>query len=195
MTDIIGSKASIRAEIKRRREAVSEDELISGDKRLTAKFREALASDGKLGEVFDKASFIAVYKAMGGELPCDDLASYIRSLGKKTLYPKVFGKDMLFFEVSDPATELKPGRFGILEPEGSPILACDKIPDIVIVPGMAFDRDLNRLGRGGGYYDRWLGSFKTDNRPVLIGVCFGFQLVEQVPSDTFDIPADVLLCI
>jgi len=66
-------------------------------------------------------------------------------------------------------------------PEGEEIPSCEI--DLVIVPGIAFDRRLNRLGRGKGYYDRFLASF---DKPV-VGLCFGFQLFDTIPADIHDI--------
>ena len=83
------------------------------------------------------------------------------------------------------------GAFGIMEPIGEP-MPTDTHIDAVLVPGMAFDAECHRLGRGKGYYDRFLSSL-TSPLPQLIGVCFDFQKVDIVPTETFDVPVDVLV--
>ena len=64
--------------------------------------------------------------------------------------------------------------------------------DVVLVPGMAFDSEGNRLGRGKGYYDRFL-KLLTNPRPKLIGVCFDFQKVDMVPTEPTDVKVDVVV--
>ena len=68
----------------------------------------------------------------------------------------------------------------------------DENIDVMLVPGMAFDACGNRLGRGKGYYDRFLSSLSTP-RPKLLGVCFDFQKVDVVPTESCDIPVDVVV--
>ena len=78
------------------------------------------------------------------------------------------------------------GAFHIQEPTGENITDYQSI-DVVIIPGMAFDSAGNRLGRGKGYYDRFLPKVSQSYK---IGVCYGFQLVERVPTGDFDQPMD-----
>ena len=91
------------------------------------------------------------------------------------------------------ATELREGKFSIMEPDSRICLAVeDCSPDLVLVPGVVFGRGGHRLGYGGGYYDRFL------SRPGMasalkIGVCFSFQLVPRIPADDWDQPVDVIV--
>ena len=77
---------------------------------------------------------------------------------------------------------LRKGTFDILEPETTPILPETSYPELLIVPGIAFDRQLNRLGRGKGYYDRLLSQPDTP----AIGVAFSFQLRDRIPTEPHD---------
>ena len=195
MSDTAWEKAHIRSQIREQRKFITQDELEAGDKDLLAEFKTVLKEDKGFKKLFDKAHTVAVYKAVRGELPCDDLANYIKGSGKKTLYPRVQGDDMEFVEIRNAAKELVPGAFGIPEPAASlKPYDNDKI-DVVIVPGIAFDETGNRLGQGKGYYDRWIASFPENKRPLLIGVCMDFQLMSEIPTETSDIPVDMLLCI
>lgn len=83
---------------------------------------------------------------------------------------------------------LKSGAYGILEPE-TEVPALPDAPDLILVPGVAFDRHGGRLGFGVGYYDRFLASC----RAVKVGLCYDFQLIDRIPCDTHDIPMDYIL--
>lgn len=77
-----------------------------------------------------------------------------------------------------------------MEPTGELFTDYDLI-DVAIVPGMAFDREGHRLGRGKGYYDRFLAQLPHIYK---IGICFPFQLVDKVPADVHDILMDEVIC-
>ena len=194
MKDIEWEKSRIRSQVREYRKLITAEELAGYDKDLLDEFKAALKADKEFKKLYDKARVIAVYKAVGGELPCDALAAYMRSSGKITLYPRVNGDDMVFIEVSDPGKELVKGSFGIPEPDDKKG-AYEGVPDIVIMPGIAFDPEGNRLGQGRGYYDRWIASIPDDRRPLLIGVCMEYQMMGQIPVNSSDIPSDMILCI
>ncbi len=81
------------------------------------------------------------------------------------------------------------GHYGILTPHPDALEFADpNAPDLVIVPGLAFDAGGYRLGYGGGFYDRYFSSLTSD--PVKLGYCYSFQLVEQLPHESHDIPVD-----
>jgi 5-formyltetrahydrofolate cyclo-ligase len=63
--------------------------------------------------------------------------------------------------------------------------------DLMLIPGVGFDRQGNRLGRGAGYYDRFLSSMP--NRPFLVGLAFQEQLLDEVPTERHDVPMDIVL--
>ena len=194
MSDIEWEKSRIRSQVREYRKLITEEELTEYDKGLLDEFKAALKADKEFKKIYDNARVIAVYKAVGGELPCDALAAYMRSSGKKTLYPRVQGDDMMFIEVKDPKKELQKGSFGIPEPDGKKGAFDGKI-DIVIMPGIAFDPEGNRLGQGKGYYDRWIASVPESDRPLLIGVCMEYQMMGLIPVNSSDIPSDMILCI
>ena len=195
MEDLNWEKSRIRSQIREYRKLLTEDELKACGRDLLDEFKAVLKQDKELKKIYDKARFVAMYKAVGGELPCDALAEFIRSSGKKTLYPRVCGEKMDFVEVKDPRKELVKGSFGIPEPSASAKETSKEQIGIVIMPGIAFDREGNRLGQGKGFYDRWLSSFPEGKRPFLIGVCMEFQMMSAIPVSSSDIPADMILCI
>ncbi len=193
--DIEWEKARIRSQIREYRKLLTKEELLQYDKDLLEEFKAAVKADKELKKAFDSSRVVAVYKAVGGELPCDALAAYMRKAGKKTAYPLVKGEDMVFIGVKDPASELIPGSYGIPEPSCKKGIIDSESIDIMILPGIAFDPEGNRLGQGGGYYDRWLSSVPVDKRPLLIGVCMENQMMGLLPVSSSDIPVDMVLCI
>ena len=107
---------------------------------------------------------------------------------KLLLLPVVVGND-LELRCYRGAYELKMGTFGIAEPTGPLFTDYAKI-NFVAVPGMAFDKNGNRLGRGKGYYDRLLPKL---TRAYKAGICFPYQLVDEVPVEQNDIPMNTVI--
>jgi 5-formyltetrahydrofolate cyclo-ligase len=104
---------------------------------------------------------------------------------KVLAFPRTSPSGLAFFI----GRELLSGPFGAPEPVGS-IPAPP--PDLVLVPGLAFDRAGHRLGRGGGFYDRFLETLPSP-RPTLCGVCFSCQIVPAVPREAHDARVDFVL--
>ena len=102
--------------------------------------------------------------------------------------PVVVGDDLELRLYTGPE-DLKPGAYGIEEPTGELFTDYADI-DFIVVPGVAFDRNGNRLGRGKGYYDRLLPRIPSAHKA---GICFPFQLVEEVPAEPFDIRMDEII--
>lgn len=115
------------------------------------------------------------------------LAQALRE-GKRVAVPKCYGKELRFLWLSDlSAVEKNP--MGIPEPLADEPLADDETA-LVILPGLAFDREGRRIGYGGGYYDRFLA--REPNHPTL-ALCYDFQFFAHLETDEFDIPADLVL--
>lgn len=126
---------------------------------------------------------IAVFAALPGEV---DLTEAIaRHPSRCWVYPRVAGETLTLHAVTDPATDLTEGAFGIREP--SPALeeiAAASI-DAFLCPGLAFDPQGGRLGRGRGFYDRLLAGARPD--ALKIGVCFSYQIVPDTFAETHDV--------
>ena len=132
---------------------------------------------------------ILLYNALSDEVPTQALMDKLVAQGKTVLLPCVINDtDMELRRYTGPQ-DLQTGSFGIQEPTGELFTDYDAI-DVAIVPGMAFDAEGHRLGRGKGYYDRFLSRV-----PHLykIGLCFSWQLVDQVPYDEHDIKMDEVI--
>jgi len=110
---------------------------------------------------------------------------------KRLCLPRISGdKTHLTFHEITSLQDLTPGTYGILEPPPHRATPLDQL-DLVIVPGLAFDRTGNRLGFGKGYYDKVLPRLRRD--ALSIGLCYSFQVVEAVPYAGHDVPVHSLL--
>lgn len=108
--------------------------------------------------------------------------------GREVALPRVEGGEMRMFFARGPE-ELVRGAFGVMEPPGGANAASPTGFDLILVPGLAFDRSGGRLGRGRGYYDRFLAAASG----LKAGVCFDDQLVGDVPREAHDVAMDVLV--
>lgn len=140
-------------------------------------------------DIFQSANFVALYMAIAGEVNLDALFPVCWDRGMRTCIP-VFNANARMYEMAEitPETRCIAGHYGIREPV-SPIACARDHIDLITVPGVAFDRQGHRLGRGGGYYDRLLDGFNGQTAAVA----FDFQLLPTVPVEKHDQPVDVLV--
>lgn len=136
--------------------------------------------------VFKSAQIIFIYNSLKGEVQTMDFVK--KWYGKKYFYMPVVDNDALTFKECTPGTTFHKTNLGVMEPNGDYFTDYNSV-DIIIIPGIAFDRNLNRLGRGKGYYDRFLRQISA----VKIGICFGFQLFNQIPADANDVKMDYIV--
>ncbi len=108
------------------------------------------------------------------------------SRSKQIVLPVVSNNILELRIYSDP-DDLAIGSYGILEPTGTLFTNYNAI-DLAIIPGMAFDSNNNRLGRGKGYYDKLLPMLKA----TKAGVCFPFQILDEIPTEEFDVKMDLV---
>lgn len=131
---------------------------------------------------FKKAKTVLFYASFDGEVHTLEMIKKAQQLGKKISLPKVKRSDKKLIPVliDNLDKDLKKGSYGILEPKKlrGKKLKLENI-DIVIVPGIAFDQRNNRLGRGGGYYDRFLTQLPAS--VFTVGLAFDFQVVDLLP--------------
>ena len=92
-----------------------------------------------------------------------------------------------------PGSKMSENQFNILEPVGEAPMAMADL-DLLLVPLVAWDRKGNRLGMGGGYYDRLMEARRTEIRPLRVGVAYGLQEVEKVPVSANDVPLHGVIC-
>ena len=188
------TKSELRKHIRSEKKRIGEERLLELSERVVDHLEQH--------PDYLYARTVLLYYSLPDEVSTHALLLKYASL-KTILLPVVVGDD-LQLRVYQPELMQK-GAFGIMEPYGEPFTDYHLI-DIALIPGVAFDADGHRLGRGRGYYDRFLSSHlltvPTVPEPVegvegftphLIGVCFDFQKVESVPHDANDIPVDMVI--
>lgn len=167
-------KAELRREIKLIKQSYSAEALDNMSLEIEMCF--------SLQDQWDAAHTVLLYSALPDEVNTDYLLISAKDNGKTVLLPRVNG-DRLTLHVYDPDA-MAPGAFGVMEPQGAefPPSRYGEI-ELVVVPGMAFDRRGHRLGRGKGYYDRLLPLLPAAR---AVGLCFPFQVVASVPAEAYD---------
>jgi 5-formyltetrahydrofolate cyclo-ligase len=133
---------------------------------------------------FLQAKVVGAYFALGSEVTTELLIERAKTVGKKIALPRVEEDNIIFYELSSIKFLIR-GRFGIMEP---PPYGHISDIDILVVPGIAFDKKGNRLGYGKGYYDRLLSGKRT----FSIGLAYSFQLLENLPYDRYDKRLDAI---
>ena len=172
-------KKELRKRIKELKKAVSAGEL----KRQSQAIQEKVISS----EQFKKAKHILLYWALPDEVDTKKILNEWHK--KKQLFlPVIKGNDLdiVLFEGEDKM--VPDAKYGIPEPVGEKV-EDEGIIDLVVVPGMAFDKQNNRLGRGAGYYDRIL---KRLINATKAGLAFDFQYIETIPVEPHDIKMDMV---
>ncbi len=169
-------KRSLRSSMLARRSGLSCEQWRAASQR---------AQERLLGlELFQQARRVALYASLQNEIDTALLFAAAREAGKQVLYPQVCGELLVFHEVTA-LEQLNRGRFGILEPCPGGAGQEQTVPDLMVVPGVAFDLRGHRVGFGKGYYDRYLAGLRQ--LPLLVGLCHDFQLCDRVPAEGHDI--------
>ena len=136
---------------------------------------------------FKKSMHIACYIAHRSEVATEACINAIWQAHKMCYLPKLTATGALCFAQYKQFDVLEPNRFGIFEPlSAAPTLKAAQL-DLVLMPLVAFDHEGNRLGTGGGYYDR---TFAGASHPLLIGLAYAAQRAGALPKDKWDIPLD-----
>lgn len=164
-------KKELRSQIRLLKKQHSKESLQEQSKLILSKLENH--------EAFKEAKIVMLYSSLPDEVQTLEFIERWRN-EKRIILPTVVGDDIIPVELGEDI-DFAIGDFDILEPQSEPYQGSY---DLIVVPGMAFDRKGNRIGRGKGYYDRFLSKHLTIKR---IGICFNFQLVEEVPTEDNDI--------
>lgn len=167
-------KSDIRMSIKNIKKSITEEERAQISDRIR-RYTEQLPE-------FRQAGTILLYHSLRDEV---DTSSFLNlwQHDKRLLLPVVKENDLIICDYHP--DNLKPGSFGIFEPQGDEITDLSII-DLIIIPGVAFDKNRNRLGRGKGYYDRLLSRLSA----YKVGICYDCQITDHIPVEEHDIPMD-----
>ncbi len=172
-------KKSIRGEVRRR------IKLMTDEAKQTAAHAifEAIEATAE----FRNAECIALFAAMRDEVPTDEALERWRVYGKRVVVPRVEGDIMRYYPYSP--DEMTEGAFGIMEPTGDKEVEPSAI-DLMIVPARAFTPRGERLGRGGGFYDKYMSN--SEFRATKFGIALSCQIFDTLPTDPHDIAVDRL---
>ena len=173
-------KKELRKKIREQKRAMTAAEIESESENLCRQF---LASD-----FYQNAKTIYGYLPYNQEVRTVPILKKALADGKRVAVPKVYGDEMRFVYLSD-LNQVEIGYCGIPEPVADGPLGDDPTA-LVLMPGLAFDVQGNRMGYGGGFYDKFL-SAEPDHPTVAL--CYDFQMVEHIPTEEFDIPVDLVL--
>ena len=188
-------KNEIRKQQTGKRDSLGKDERIQ----LSERISEWLFSM----EEYCLADTVLSYASFRSEVITDEINRRILSDGKALYLPRTFWekKEMVFFRVQDPDRELEPGTMGIREPVTSlpPFdpgsVSSERIEKgrvLVLMPGVAFDKDGNRLGYGGGFYDRFLSAYRFLSDHAIL-LAYGIQRTESIPAGPDDMRPKFIL--
>ncbi|SHG29134.1 5-formyltetrahydrofolate cyclo-ligase [Dysgonomonas macrotermitis] len=171
-------KDKLRQEIASKKQEYQQKDLL----RMSEEVFSVLEITGS----FRDASTVFIYNSMPDEVATGAfIEKWIEE--KDFYYPAVVNDNLVFRKVIKDTIYTK-SKIGVFEPQGEDFTDYRKV-DMVIVPGIAFDRKGNRLGRGKGYYDRFLSQIRAPK----VGVCFDFQLLDQIPVAGHDVKMDVIV--
>jgi len=134
---------------------------------------------------FEAARTVAAYMPLGDEPPLREAVERWAQ-SKRVVVPKIEGDDMRFYDFR--AEQMASGAFGIEEPQHAVLCSAEQI-EVMVVPAVGFTRAGARMGRGRGYYDRYLGAPEATHI-YKIGTCFACQLVDELPTEQHDVAMD-----
>lgn len=182
-------KKQIRSEMKQLRNAMDDKQCDLYSTIITNSIKQFLCN-------VDAFQNILVYMHYQKEVRTNELIEFELASNNNVFVPKVNGKDMEFYQIFS-MDDCERGYHDILEPRllNTPFsnyfmhISKDET-SIMILPGLGFDKSGNRVGYGGGYYDRYLSRCMPD---LTIGICYDDQVVESIEADPFDIKVDYIV--
>ena len=135
------------------------------------------------------------FKNIGGYYPCNheiddlNLLNFLRDKRSNISLPIIKEKNQMDFFIWENKDPLKINKYGIAEP-----ISSKKIyPDLIFIPLVAYDDDLNRLGYGGGFYDRYLEKIPKFKKVLKIGLGFSYQKIKKIPINKYDKKLDLIV--
>lgn len=140
-------------------------------------------------EPYRRARTVMAYMACRGELSLEAVIRDALQSGKTLLLPRCESPGVMTARRIHDMDDLVPGAYGLPEPEEDCGIVQPQDIDLILVPGVAFDRMGHRLGQGGGYYDRLL----RESRALRVGVCHDFALLDSVPYEAHDVNMDMII--
>ena len=168
-------KTALRREIRALEKKLTKEYISESDEGIFSRL-VSLPEYKKCGELF-------CYFSAGQEVSTMALITKALSDGKTVALPEALDGGVMIFRRIPDTDRLRPGKFGIMVPDGQCGTISPGADALAVVPGMCFGEDCRRLGRGGGYYDRWLAGKNI----FAVGLCREKLMRKTVPADGFDV--------
>lgn len=187
-------KSSIRKSVSKIIKRISNDDK----KTKSNNIMQQLIHDSWFIDAESIGLFVSMKKK--SEVDTRNIIQHILKLGKRCYLPRIDNSNsghMMLLQIKN-YNDFETNKYGILEPPIGTNNIIDAIDshdlDILVVPGLAFDMNMNRLGRGGGFYDRYIQKLEDCNmKTKIIGICFEEQILDCVPMDIHDKQIDKLI--
>lgn len=173
-------KKLLRANIRRKKREMTQEQIAAASERLAEKLYAT--------EQYRNARTVYGYLPYNQEVRTVPMLERALADGKRVAVPKVYGDEMKFIYMTD-LSLVEKSDMGIPEPVADGPLGDDPTA-LVLMPGLAFTVKGDRMGYGGGYYDKFLA--REPDHPT-VALCYDFQMVEDLPTQDHDIPVDVVL--
>ncbi len=190
MQELIARKAELRKTIRCLLDEREQSEVVTRSRLV----QERLFATG----CWRRARWVFVYIAMTVEVDTTPIVTRAYREGRQVAIPRIEGEEITFYRYEGRTRSLVPNQFGILEPDPQWLTVDPREltegPLLILAPGLAFDRSLRRIGRGKGYYDRFLA--KARSCPLecqVVGLTLAEQVVEEVPVGPLDQRMDGLI--
>ena len=174
------NKQELRASVRAKKRAMTEEEIREKSEEMTRQFL--------VTEAYRNARAVYGYLPYNQEVRTVPLLEQALRDGKRVAVPKCYDDEMRFIWLDD-LTAVEKGYAGIPEPVADGPIADDETA-LVLMPGLAFDREGHRIGYGGGFYDKFLA--REENHPT-VALCYDFQFFDHLETEEFDIPVDLVL--
>ena len=173
----------LRKNLKTQRKELSQEAIEKSSALICAQLTES--------PLIKEARVITAYLPFQNEVDIRPFIQDCLTISKTVLIPH-FQNDHYCFSPLATMSGVKKGGYGIFEPEDCPLYTLEEtqvMTEVWIVPGVAFDKNGNRLGMGMGYYDQFL----KEGKGLKLGVCYPFQFIESIPTAHWDVPMDAIL--
>lgn len=173
-------KKALRKMIRDKKRAMTPEQITIASKQLEKLFLQT--------EEYANADTLYAYLPYNQEVRTEGIIQKALADGKSVAVPKVYGEEMRFILISD-LNSLELSTMGIPEPVADEPIATDSTA-LILMPGLAFDRQGHRIGYGGGFYDKYLA--REPDHPT-VALCYDFQILQQLETDVYDIPVDKVI--
>lgn len=173
-------KKQLRAQIREKKRAMTPEQIEAASARLGELFVNS--------REYKNAATVYGYLPYNQEVRTGPMLEQALRDGKRVAVPKVFGDEMKFIYMTD-LSLVEKGYSGIPEPVADGPVADDPTA-LVLMPGLAFDKEGHRIGYGGGFYDKFLA---LEPEHPTVALCYAFQMLPKIETEEYDIPVDLVL--